>query len=455
MCEKLAATCRNEPAANKRWEVTAVHSRRVVLPDGERPATVRMEGGRIMEVGEGPADLDFGDLVVLPGLVDSHVHVNEPGRTSWEGFASATAAAVAGGTTTVVDMPLNSIPPTVDVDGLARKREAAVSSGLRADVGFWGGIVPGSASSVPPLGAEGVCGFKVFMVDSGVKEFPPLDPDALAEVAPGLARLGLPLLVHAEEPSLLREPDGDPRLYRTYLDTRPAQAESSAIDRIADLCRREAVDAHVLHVASGEATDALRRASGLLTAETCPHYLTFEAGAIPEGATSFKCAPPIRDREDREALWEALASGLVTMVVSDHSPAPPDVKALDSGDFLAAWGGIASVELRLVATWDGARRRGFGPTDLARWLSSAPAARAGLGASKGSIAPGMDADLVVFDPDGATDVDAGRLLQRHPVTPYHGMRLAGRVVATYLRGEPVYGEGAVAGRQGRLLRRGE
>jgi allantoinase len=430
-----------------------LRSSRVVLPEGERPATIRFEDGRIVEVRDGPADYDFGDLVVLSGLVDAHVHVNEPGRTEWEGFATATAAALAGGTTTLVDMPLNSIPPTVDVSALRAKQDAARNR-VTADVAFWGGVIPGSEAEVPRLVDEGVCGFKVFMVDSGVDEFPPLSPDAMADVARRVAFTGVPLLVHAEDPDHLVPPDGDPRDYSTYLATRPGSAEAAAIEAVTRLAGSSGVHAHILHVSGAEAVGALSRATAPVTAETCPHYLTFDADAIPEGATAFKCAPPIRRREDREALWEALGDGILAMVVSDHSPAPPGMKGLQAGDFLMAWGGIASLELRLAATWDGARRRGYGLADLAWWLTTAPADLAGLGHRKGRIAEGMDADLVVFDPEGITEVDTARLRQRHPISPYDGMRLVGAVVATFLRGRQVHGHGATPGQRGELLRRG-
>lgn len=400
---------------------------------------IRCEDGVIVKIGEGSADHDFGDRVILPGLVDSHVHVNEPGRTEWEGFATATAAALAGGSTTIVDMPLNSVPPTVDPAALSAKRRAAAGR-LSCDVAFWGGVVPGSEKGIDGLIAEGVCGFKVFTVDSGVPEFPPLSSQEITGVATRIAGHSVPLLVHAEDPDLLRPPTGDPRRYRTYLETRPGLAEASAIRSVASL-----EGAHILHVSGAEAVDALRQTE--LSAETCPHYLTFEADAIPDGATAFKCAPPIRSRDDREALWEALGNGTIAMVVSDHSPAPPEVKDPDGGDFMSSWGGIASVELRLVATWDGARLRGFGMDRVAGWLAAAPARLAGLAHRKGSIAIGRDADLVVFDPDGVTEVDAGRLRQRHPATPYDGMRLAGKVVATFLGG-------VEGGRSGRQLRRG-
>lgn len=429
----------------------SIKSTRVVLADGERPATVRFDDGVIVDVGEGPADVDLGDLVVLPGLVDAHVHVNEPGRTEWEGFATATRAAAAGGTTTIVDMPLNSIPPTVDPDALAVKRAAAEGQ-ISVDVAFWGGIIPGSESHVPALVDAGVCGFKAFLVDSGVPEFPPMTAAALADVVERLR--GTPLLIHAEDHGLLEEAVGDPRSYITYLSTRPGRSEAAAIDSIGPLTARASV--HILHVSGADAIQAIRRVgtTGGLTAETCPHYLTFTAIDIPDGATAFKCAPPIRTAEDREALWDALADGTLSMVVSDHSPAPPDVKDLAGGSFIEAWGGIASLELRLPAVWDGAVRRGYGPGQLAEWLARAPARLAGLDQRKGDIAQGRDADLAVFDPDGVTNVSAESLRQRHGLSPYDGMALRGAVVATYLRGVPVFGPDANEQPRGELVDRG-
>lgn len=423
-----------------------IRSRRVVLPDGVRPATIRIENGAFVEIGEGTADQDFGDLVVMPGLVDSHVHVNEPGRTDWEGFATATRAARAGGTTTIVDMPLNSIPPTVDPAALGVKRQAAEPQ-VVADVAFWGGVVPGSVDHVVELAAAGVCGFKVFTVDSGVAEFPPLDPAGLVTAAAAVATTGLPLLIHAEEPDLLRAPVGDPRSYATYLATRPARAEARAIERCLTATGPISIRLHALHVAGAEAVDSLVATPDRVTAETCPHYLTFAAEEIPDGATAFKCAPPIRSREHRERLWEGLLEGTLQMVVSDHSPAPPDLKRVEEGDFLAAWGGIASLELRLPAVWDGARRRGVGLDRLAEWLAAAPARLAGLGHRKGLIAPGYDADVTVFDPDGETVVSGTDLHQRHPITPYDGMRLAGRVREVLLAGKSTP-------ERGKLLRSG-
>lgn len=385
----------------------------MVLEDSVRSATVRVEQGVIVDIGDGLADYDLGDLVVLPGLVDTHVHVNEPGRTDWEGFATATRAARAGGTTTIVDMPLNSIPPTTTVPALETKQTAADGK-IDVDVAFWGGVVPGSEGDIPALVAAGICGFKVFLTDSGVAEFPPVDRDLLA----GLS-LDIPLLVHAEADEHLGLPGPS---YSEYLASRPPAAEATAIRSVADLN----APVHILHVSSGDGVDAIAASPGM-TGETCPHYLTFTAEDVT--GPEFKCAPPIREREHREALWEGLRSGILSMVVSDHSPSPPEMK---QGDFATAWGGISSLQLRLPLTWTGAIERGVGLDVLARWLSLHPARLAGLDDRKGSIAVGRDADFVVFDPDGETVVSGAQLFHRHPLTPYEGMRLRGRVVDTVL-----------------------
>jgi allantoinase len=388
-----------------------------VVLDGEtRPATIHFDGGVIVAVDDDIADRDYGDGVVLPGLVDSHVHVNEPGRSDWEGFTTATRAALAGGTTTIVDMPLNSIPPTTTLDGLEEKRRAADGK-LSCDVAFWGGVVPGSLHEVPGLVAAGVCGFKVFLTDSGVPEFPPMDVNDLKGVD-----LPVPLLFHAESDEHLGAPGPS---YAEYLASRPPAAEVAAIEPLSLLDS----PVHVLHVSSADAVAAIAAQPGT-TGETCPHYLTFNDEDVT--GTLFKCAPPIRGREHREALWDGLRSGALSMVVSDHSPSPPNLK---EGDFATAWGGISSLQIRLPATWTGASTRGFGLTDLAGWLAFAPARLAGLDDRKGSIEIGRDADFVVFDPDGETVVRGAELLHRHPITAYEGLRLRGRVVDT-LMGAP-------------------
>ena len=437
-----------------------------MLPSGVRPATIYIEDDRIARIespGPRSSDLDprtsdLGDLVILPGLVDTHVHVNEPGRTDWEGFATATAAAAAGGVTTIVDMPLNSVPATTGVGALEQKRRAAAGH-VRVDVGFWGGVVPGNAGDLDGLCDAGVLGFKCFLAPSGVDEFPHVTEEDLREAMPILARRRVPLLVHAELPSALREvPRGaDRRRYATWLESRPAEAEAEAVRLMTRLCREYGTRVHVVHVASPEAAReiAAARHAGLpVTGETCPHYLSFCAEEIAGGSTVHKCAPPIRARAAREALWRALEDGTLQMIASDHSPCPPDAKP--PGDFLSAWGGIASLELGLAAVWTGARDRGIPFERLATWMAAAPAALAGLSHVKGSLGEGMHADLVVWDPEAEGQVDPAGLRQRHPLTPYAGMRLAGAVKATYVRGQLVYGDGAPTshGPAGELLSRG-
>jgi len=424
-----------------------LRSLRAVLPEGVGPAAVAVKYGRVAAVGDhratfaAPVDLDLADTALLPGLVDTHVHVNEPGRTHWEGFASATRAAAAGGITTLIDMPLNSIPPTVDVPALAVKRKAAEGKCF-IDVGFWGGAIPGNTAALRPLHKRGVFGYKCFLADSGVDEFPALTVPEMRTALREIARFDGLLIVHAESAeALAAAPASAPSStrYRDFLASRPSAAEDSAIAAVIAAAREHRARVHILHLAAAEALPRLKaaKAEGVrVTAETCPHYLTFSADEIADGATQFKCCPPIRAAADREALWAALDEGLVDIVVSDHSPSTPDLKRLDSGDFAAAWGGISSLQVGLSAVWTGARARGFGLADVTRWMATRPADLAGLPA-KGRIAVGCDADLVAFDPDAAFTVDPAALHHKNPVTPYAGRELHGVVRATYLRGEPV------------------
>jgi allantoinase len=431
---------------------------RVVTAAGETAACVAVRDGRVAAVEPLRAGLAgrrtvtlADDEVLLPGLVDTHVHVNEPGRTTWEGFASATRAAAAGGVTTIVDMPLNSIPPTVDVAALEVKRKAAEGQ-VHVDVGFWGGAVPGNLGQLRGLHDAGVFGFKCFLVASGVDEFPHLRAGELERHLEELAGLPALLLVHAEDAqAVARAPAAHGRGYAGFLGSRPREAENLAVAQVVEAARRTGARAHVLHLSSADALGVLaaaRRDGVPVSAETCPHYLTFVAEAIPDGATQFKCCPPIREAENRERLWRGLADGLVDLVVSDHSPCAPELKQLDRGDFGAAWGGIASLQLSLPAVWTAARARGHRLADLARWMAAGPATLAGL-AGKGRIAPGADADLCVFAPEDTFVVDPARLHHRHPVTPYAGRRLAGMVRSTWLRGHEVTGHDP----RGRLLSR--
>jgi allantoinase len=442
----------------------ALKSRRVVTADGIRPAAIVVDGERIDRIAAHDEALaaeihDAGDAVVMPGLVDAHVHVNDPGREAWEGFAHATRAAAAGGVTTLVDMPLNSIPATTTNAGLARKHEAARGR-LTVDVGFWGGVVPGNAADLEWLWSSGVLGFKCFLVPSGVPEFPQVSESDLDRALPVLARLGAPLLVHAESPAVIEAavPDAseDPRSYASYLASRPVEAEVEAIDLVVRLATRHNARVHIVHVSSGEGADRIRdaKARGVrITGETCPHYLTFSSAEIRDGATAFKCAPPIRDAAARQSLWDHLGSGVLDFVASDHSPAPPAMKALDAGDFFAAWGGIASLQLLLPAVWTGARERSLSIERMADWLATAPARFAGLVGRKGTLVPGADADVVVWDPDASFVVDPAALHHRHPITPYAGRRLSGVVRQTWLRGKLVYDGSHLYADRGRVLTR--
>ncbi len=431
----------------------ALISRRVATPEGLAPAAVVVERGRIADVvdpGSAPLGaVDLGDLALLPGLVDSHVHINEPGRTDWEGFATATRAAAAGGVTTLLDMPLNSLPPTTTPAALQAKLAAAAGR-VHVDVGFWGGLVPGAETHVQALRSAGVLGFKVFLCDSGVEEYGAFDPEGLDALLERTAAIGAPLLVHAEHPAVLAAAgspgDADPRAYSTWLAARPAAAEERAIAAVIAASRSTGGRVHVLHLSAATALEQLAaaRAEGLpVTVETCPHYLTLAAEDIPDGATAHKCAPPIREQANAERLWEGLAAGTIDAIVSDHSPCPPDLKALDSGDFTAAWGGIASLQLGLPLVWTAASRRGHDLADVARWMAAGPARVAGL-PSKGALTRGADADLVVFDPEATWRIDAARLHHRHSVTPYHGMSVTGAVRETYLRGRSIASDGIVA-----------
>jgi allantoinase len=426
---------------------------RVVFPDGVRPATIHIQDGRIVRVD--PYDRSANasaerDLVISPGIVDTHVHVNEPGRTDWEGFDTATRAAAAGGVTTIVDMPLNSIPATTTVAALETKR-AAARGRCHVDVAFWGGVVPGNALELDALVDAGVLGFKCFLTPSGVDEFENVGESDLRDAMPIIAKRGVPLLVHAELPAYLTDPTD--ATYQTFLASRPPEAEVAAIAMVAGLAREFGAHVHIVHVASAQAADEVRRAKVdaiPITAETCPHYLTFAAEDVPEGATEFKCAPPIRDARHRDALWNALQAGVLDLVATDHSPAPPALKC--PGDFVKAWGGIPSLELSLAALWNGAGARRLQPSDLARWMSEAPARLAGLDGRKGRIAVGLDADLVVWDPDAEREVDPRRLQQRHKLTPYAGRRLRGVVHSTFVRGVRVWqDERLVAGGTGQPL----
>ena len=421
-----------------------IRADRAIVDGAERPAAVLVDGELIAAVLPRDAAVPGArevvlapDEVLLPGLVDTHVHVNEPGRTEWEGFATATRAAAAGGVTTILDMPLNSLPPTIDVEALEIKRRAADGQ-CHVDVGFWGGAVPGNQDRLRGLYDGGVFGVKCFLIDSGVPEFPPLlDPrPALREIA----TFGGLMIAHAEDGALVAAARG--RHYADFVASRPAAAEDSAIALLLAAARETGARVHVVHLSSAGALPMLAaaRAEGVrVTVETCPHYLTLTAEEVPDGDTRFKCCPPVREAGNQDALWRGLADGTIDMVVSDHSPCTPDLKRMDPadpfcGDFGEAWGGIASLQLGLPVIWTAARRRGHSLVDVVRWMARAPAELVGLD-RKGCIAAGHDADLAVLAPDATFTV--GALHHRNPLTPYSGRELHGVVRSTWLRGEPV------------------
>jgi allantoinase len=434
---------------------SAIRSERVVIDGGLRPAAVLIgEDGRVEDV------LGFGALegsaiavetigeVLLPGLVDTHVHVNEPGRTEWEGFETATRAAASGGVTTLVDMPLNCIPVTTTLAALETKLDA-MRGLLAVDVGLWGGVVPGNAGELAAMAARGMLGAKCFLCHSGIDDFPRSELEDLRAAMPVLRDAGVPLLVHAElEDEGAPECAGDVRAYATYLASRPRQWEDSAIDRMIALCRETRCAVHVVHLSSASALPAIRAAKdeGLpLTAETCPHYLCLSAEEVPDGATEWKCAPPIRERENRELLWRGVEEGVIDLVTSDHSPCTPHLKKPEQGDFCGAWGGIASLSLGLPSVWAHASARGMALAGLVERMAERPARLAGLAARKGRIARGMDADLCAFDPDARWQVDAAGLAFRHKVSPYVGREVRGRVTKTWLRGRAIFAAGEAIG----------
>lgn len=427
-----------------------IRGRWIVLPGTIEPRSIHIQDGRIVAIGEYSEthseceviDLDH-NLVVMPGLVDTHVHINSPGRTEWEGFQNATLAAAAGGVTTLVDMPLNSIPPTTTLAGFKTKLDSAANTCF-VDVGFWGGVVPGNTAELARMFEAGVVGFKCFLVPSGVDEFPHVTEHDLREAMPELTRLGALLIVHAELPGPIKSDNRAAADYQTFLASRPRAAENEAIELMIRLSREFGTRVHIVHLSSAEGIPMLRKAQAAgmrITAETCPHYLHFAAEEVPAGATEFKCCPPIRERDNREALWQGLAYGTIDFIVSDHSPCPGEMKLRESGDFMNAWGGIASLQLRLPIIWTEARRRGRTIQDMTKWLCANPARQVSLETRKGAIAVGNDADLIVWNPDEQFTVAARALHHRHKITPYEGEVLSGVVQKTFLRGRKIYDGG--------------
>ena len=445
-----------------------IRGRRVVTGDSVGPASLHITRGYLSSISifeDVPSSaLEVVEAnpesIVMPGLVDTHVHVNEPGRTEWEGFETATRAAAAGGVTTIVDMPLNSIPATTTLDAFKEKLGAARDQ-LSVDVGFWGGVVPGNTGELAKLWDAGVVGFKCFLIHSGVDEFPNVSEDDLREAMPELARLGAPLIVHAEVPgpvdaACCESSNGEPATsYETFLRSRPREAENEAVALMIKLSRETGCRIHIVHHSSADALPLLKKAksSGLpLTVETCPHYLHFASEDIRDGATEFKCCPPIRERENREQLWNALRDGTIDFVVSDHSPCPPEMKLREQGDFMKAWGGISSLQLRLPVMWTEANARGFDLPQMVEWLCAAPARQVGF-KLKGKIEAGRDADIVIWNPEGEFKVEPSMLHHRHKLTPYAGETLRGVLEKTFLRGQIVYDDGEFVSTSGNVILR--
>ena len=435
-----------------------IRAKRAVFPDGIRPAVVVVDDERITALLEDGAAVEAreeivvpDDQVLMPGLVDSHVHVNEPGRTPWEGYESATRAGLAGGITTILDMPLNSSPPTTTVDNLDAKEEAAQGK-LSVDVGFWGGAVPGNIDQMAPLWDKGVFGFKCFTAHSGIDEYGYLGYEGVKEVLAKLAELDAVLIVHAEDSRILAEaPQDITDQYATFLASRPRAAENTAIEQVLAAARETGARVHILHLSSAEALPAIRAAKqeGVkVTVETCPHYLTFASELIPDGATEYKCCPPLRENDNRKALWEGLKDGTIDHIASDHSPCTVDLKVKDTGDFGKAWGGVASVQLGLPAVWTAGEEFGIELSDIARWLAANPCASFRV-PGKGSIAVGNDADFAVVAPEETFVVDVEDLEHKNKISPYQGRTLRGVVKRTVLRGRTVDRDS----KAGRMIRR--
>jgi len=429
-----------------------LRSLRVITPEGERSAALAITGGKIIAIKDFDTHFDCDqDLtlagVLMPGIVDTHVHINEPGRTEWEGFETATRAAAAGGVTTVIDMPLNSIPPTTSVEALEIKKTAARGK-TSVDIGFWGGSIPGNDGDLIPLHNAGVFGFKCFLLHSGVDEFPESSELDFAKALEILAKVDGLMVVHAEDAHVIEDSTRPgSRTYSDFLASRPKGAENAAIAQVIREARRTGARVHVLHLSSGDALEMIKeaKADGVrITVETCPHYLSLTAEEVADGATQFKCCPPIREQANQDELWEGLLSGIIDLVVSDHSPCTPDLKRFEEGDFQSAWGGISSLQLGLPIVWSAGARRGATLVQISQWMSTKSAALAGL-SQKGSIEVGKDADLVEFSPTEEFTVNPNQLFHRNAVSPYAGKVLTGVVHQTWLRGTLIYQNGALTG----------
>ena len=438
----------------------SIHSKRTITPAGVKDAFVLIEDGTIKEVSqtdfeiEGVTHYEAGDNILMPGIIDPHVHINQPGRTAWEGFDTATRAALCGGITMLVDMPLNSSPVTTNVKALNEKL-LAITGVLHTNCGFWGGVVPGNEADIQPLIDKGVLGFKAFLTHSGIDEFPNVTEQDLRKVMPVIAESGLPLLVHCELESENKFSNADHRSYNNYLLSRPTSWELDAVKLMIRLCETYKCRVHIVHLSSADALPLIEKAKskGLpLTVETAQHYLYFNSEGIPGGQTQFKCAPPIRNRENNERLWGALQNGLIDFVATDHSPAPPDMKLMDTGDFMNAWGGIASLQFSLPALWTLAEKKNGSIADMVKWLSSNPAKLIGSDKTKGKIEKGYSGDLVVWNDKESFVITEDIIQHKHKITPYLGEVLKGVVHQTYLHGKQVYNNGSLLRNRGTTLK---
>ncbi|MEO8211010.1 MAG: allantoinase AllB [bacterium] len=448
----------------------AVKSKNVLTPTGLKAAVVLIENGLIKDVIDYSFVLnelnelnfeiiDYGELVIMPGLVDTHVHINEPGRTYWEGFETATKSAAAGGVTMLVDMPLNSSPVTTSVDALNKKINAAKNK-LYVDCGFYGGVIPENVYELEGMIQKGVLGLKAFMIPSGIDEFPNVNEDDLRNALTKLNETAhlknVPLLVHAEmDCGFSKSENYDECSFNSFIETRPKEWENKAIGLLIKLCREFDYPIHIVHLSSSDAIELIRdaRSEGLkISVETCPHYLFFSSEKISDKDTRFKCTPPIRDNANREKLWKAVKERVIDFIVSDHSPCDPDLKCPDEGSFEKSWGGISSLQLGLSIVWTEAKERGFNIEDVSRLMSRNTASFIGLGDTKGKIEIGYDADLIIFNPDKKFIVNENLLFHKHKVTPYSGKELVGIVDATYLRGKKIFENGKmVSGPEGKII----
>ncbi len=438
----------------------AIHSKQTITPSGVKDAIVIIKDGIIIDITDTEPDsqeieyINVGDKVLMAGIIDPHVHINEPGRTDWEGFNTATTAAIAGGITTLVDMPLNSSPVTTSVQGFEEKL-ASTDGQLHTNCGFWGGVIPGNQNNIQPLINMGVLGFKAFLTHSGIDEFPNISEQDLRKVMPIIAASGLPLLVHCELENAKVPSTGSDRSYQRYLLSRPRQWEENAIALMIKLCEEYKCRVHIVHLSSADSIEQIQKAKekGLpLTVETGQHYLYFNAESIGDGETQFKCAPPIREKENNERLWQGLKDGVIDFVATDHSPAPPVMKLLESGDFIKSWGGIASLQFALPTLWTAAKQRSCNLSDIAKWLCNNPSKLIGYQNNKGSIANGYDADLVIWDEKESFIVDKEMILHKHKISPYIGETLHGIVEQTFISAEKVFDHGTFALNKGKIIK---